>query len=117
MRKALGISGVHTEIYAWRHAGDTVYQKGVQIDLILDRADNVINICEMKYAKGRYLLDKDTLESLSEKAEVFRAVSRTRKAIHLTMVTSNGLVDNAYANQIKSNPIQSKITLAELFAE
>ena len=76
------------------------------------RADNVINICEMKYAKGRYLLDKDTQGALSEKAEVFRVVSRTRKAIHLTMVTSNGLVDNAYANQI-----QSKITLEELFAE
>ena len=112
MRKALGIAGVHTEIYAWRHAGDSVYPKGAQIDLILDRADNVMNICEMKYAKGRYLLDKDTLENLSEKAEVFRTVSKTRKAIHLTMVTSNGLVNNAYANQI-----QSEITLEDLFKE
>ena len=66
----------------------------------------------MKYSNGRYLLDKETLESLNEKIEVFRAVSKTRKALHLTMVTSNGLVDNAYANQI-----QSEITLADLFAE
>ena len=112
MRKALGIAGVHTEIYAWRHAADAVYPKGAQIDLILDRADNVINICEMKYAKGRYLLDKETLDDLNEKAEVFRAVSKTGKAIHLTMVTSNGLVANAYANQIPS-----EITLADLFSE
>ena len=112
MRKALGIAGVHTEIYAWRHVGDDIYPKGAQIDLILDRADNVINICEMKYTKGRYLLDKDTLEELNEKDEVFRAVSKTRKAVHLTMVTSNGLVDNAYSKQI-----QSEITLADLFAE
>ena len=112
MRKALGIAGVYTEIYAWRHVGDDIYPKGAQIDLILDRADNVINICEMKYTKGRYLLDKDTLEELNEKAEVFRAVSKTRKAMHLTMVTSNGLVDNAYSKQI-----QSEITLADLFEE
>ena len=112
MRKALGIAGIHTEIYAWRHVADDVYPKGAQIDLILDRADNVINICEMKYDKGRYLLDKNTLEALSEKTEVFRIVSKTRKAIHLTMITSNGLVNNAYANQI-----QSQITLADLFAE
>ena len=112
MLKALEIAGLHTEIYAWRHTGDSIYPKGAQIDLILDRADNVINICEMKYSNGRYLLDKETLESLNEKIEVFRAVSKTRKALHLTMVTSNGLVDNAYANQI-----QSEITLADLFAE
>ena len=112
MLKALEIAGLHTEIYAWRHTGDSIYPRGAQIDLILDRADNVINICEMKYSNGRYLLDKETLESLNEKIEVFRAVSKTRKALHLTMVTSNGLVDNAYANQI-----QSEITLADLFAE
>ena len=86
--------------------------QGAQIDLLLDRADNVINVCEMKYAKGRYLLDKDTLEGLEEKAEVFRAVSKTRKAVHLTMVTSSGLVRNAYANQI-----QSTVTLDDLFVE
>ena len=112
MRKALGIAGVHTEIYAWRHVGDAIYPKGAQIDLILDRADNVINICEMKYTKGRYLLDKDSLEELNEKAEVFSVVSKTRKAMHLTMVTANGLVDNAYSKQI-----QSEITLADLFSE
>ncbi len=112
MRKALGIAGVHTEIYAWWHVGDAVYPKGAQIDLILDRADNVLNICEMKYTKGRYLLDKDSLEELNEKAEVFSAVSKTRKAIHLTMVTSNGLVDNAYSKQI-----QSEITLRDFFTE
>lgn len=72
----------------------------------------MINVCEMKYAKGRYLLDKDALENLEEKAEVFRAVSKTRKAVHLTMVTSSGLVRNAYANQI-----QSEVTLDDLFAE
>ena len=97
IRKALGIVGVHTEIYAWRHSADETYPHGAQIDLLLDRADNVINVCEMKYAKGRY---------------VFRAVSKTRKAVHLTMVTSVGLVRNAYANQV-----QSEVTLDDLFAE
>ena len=112
IRKALGIVGVHTEIYAWRHSADETYPHGAQIDLLLDRADNVINVCEMKYAKGRYLLEKDALENLEEKVEVFRTVSKTRKAVHLTMVTSAGLVRNAYANQV-----QSEVTLDDLFAE
>ena len=112
MRTALGIAGIHTEIYAWRHAADDVYPVGAQIDLLLDRADNVINICEMKFTQGRFSIDKATMQKLEDKAEVFRAVSKTSKAIHLTMVTANGLVRNAYANQI-----QSEITLDDLFAQ
>ena len=65
----------------------------------------------MKYAKGRYLLEKDALENLEEKVEVFRTVSKTRKAVHLTMVTAAGLVRNAYANQV-----QSEVTLDDLLA-
>ena len=112
IRKALGIAGVHTEAYAWRHVGNDVHPQGVQIDLLLDRADNVINICEMKFAQGPFVIDKATAGELSVKAETFRAVSRTRKAIHLTMVTSEGLVRNAYNNRI-----QSDITLDDLFAD
>ena len=98
IRKALGISGVHTEIYAWQHkAQDSkkycLYTPSVK-QLILS------------------LIIFPRLENLEEKVEVFRAVSKTRKAVHLTMVTSAGLVRNAYANQV-----QSEVTLDDLFAE
>ena len=110
MRSALGIAGVHTETYAWRHTGDDIHPKGTQIDLLLDRSDNVINICEMKYSRGTYSIDATTSEQLSEKAEIFRAVSNTNKAIHITMVTTNGVTNNMY-----KNTIQSEITLDDLF--
>jgi len=111
MRNALRIGGVHTEAYAWRHAGDEVYPVGAQIDLLLDRADNVINVCEMKYAQDQYSIDAKTAASLSQKLETFRCVSKTRKALHLTLVTSSGLVHNAYWNSV-----QAEVTLDDLFA-
>lgn len=111
IKKALGIWGIHTEAFSWRHAPNDVYPTGTQIDLLLDRADNVINLCEMKYSQGPFAIDAETAQNLSAKAETFRSVTKSRKAIHLTMVTSSGLVKNAYRNQI-----QAEISLDDLFA-
>ena len=110
MRNALGIRGVHMETYGWRHEGNDVYPKGVQIDLILDRADNVINICEMKYSNGEYSIDSDTADELIRKAETFKSITGTSKAVHITLVTSKGIAVNAYFDTI-----QSQITLDDLF--
>ena len=52
MKKALGISGVVTEEYAWRHIAEGEDDKGAQIDLVIDRSDGVVNLCEMKYSRG-----------------------------------------------------------------
>ena len=111
MRDALKIGGVRTEAFAWRHVGDEVHPDGAQIDLLLDRADNVINVCEMKYAQGLYAIEAKTAEGLAQKMETFRSVTKTRKALHLTMVTSNGLVHNAYWGSV-----QAEVTLDDLFA-
>lgn len=93
-------------------AGDDVYPTGAQIDLLLERADNVINICEMKYSSGPFAIDKAMDSDLAAKVETFRAVSKTQKAIHLTFVTSRGLVRNSYWNDV-----QSEVTLDDLFKE
>ena len=111
IRRALGVGAVHVEAYGWSFRGDATYPDGVQIDLILDRADNVINVCEMKYAAGAYAIDKATARSLEQKVETFRGVTKTRKAIHLTMVTANGVLKNAYSGRV-----QSEVTLNDLFA-
>lgn len=110
MKAALGIGGVLTNVHAWHHAPDDVYPFGVQIDLLLDRADNVINVCEMKYFAGPYAIDKAADADFERKLETFRAVTKTEKAVHLTLVTSRGLVRNAYANAV-----QSEVTLDDLF--
>ncbi len=110
IRRALGVGAVHVEAYGWSFRGDATYPDGVQIDLILDRADNVINVCEMKYAAGAYAIDKATVRSLEQKVGTFRGVTKTRKAIHLTLVTANGVLKNAYSGRV-----QSEVTLNDLF--
>ena len=110
IKAALGISGVLTNVYSWYHVADSVYPTRTQIDLLLDRADNVINLCEMKYTSGPYAIDKAVDSLLATKVETFRTLSKTQKAIHVTFVTSRGLVRNSYWNDV-----QSEVTLDDLF--
>ena len=110
IRKALGVGGVHVGMSAWRHVGDAVYPQGAQIDLLIDRSDNVINVCEMKYSAAAYALDKKEADRLVTRMETFRVVSKTKKALHLTLVTPGGVVHNSYWHRI-----QSTVTLDDLF--
>ena len=112
IRKALGIAAVHTEVYGWRHKGDETYPNGAQVDLLLDRADNVINVCEIKYCETPFAIDKRYDSELANKLTTFKGVTRTSKAVHLTMVTAGGLVHNAYWNRV-----QSEVVLDDLFGE
>ena len=111
IKRALQIGGVKTGICSWRHVADETYGKGAQIDLMIDRADNVTNICEIKYSSGKYTLSKDDCENIDNKIDAFKAVSETTKSIHLTIITANGLSENAYARKA-----QSVLTLDDLFA-
>ena len=112
IRKALGIDVIHVEAYGWSFRGDDAYPDGVQIDLVLDRADNIINLCEMKYSRSVFAIDKECDGILSRKAATFAGVTKTRKALHQTIVTANGLMRNGYSGRI-----QSEVTLDDLFRE
>ena len=101
---------IHVEAYGWSFKGDETYPNGVQIDLVLERADNVINICEMKYSANVYAIDKAYDSALGRKIATFAGVTGTRKAIHLTLVTANGLLRNQYSGRV-----QSEVVLADLF--
>jgi hypothetical protein len=103
----LGISGVLTEAYSWR---SKTSGPGAQVDLVIDRADQIINLCEMKYASTEYSIDKKTDLALRSKKAAFLAETRTRKAAHTTMITTYGLKRNDYAAAI---PFQ--LTLDDLF--
>lgn len=103
----LGISGVSTNVASWRSQDS---DPGAQIDLLLDRGDNVINLCEMKYAGAEFVIDKKYDGSLRNKKETFTRESATRKAVHLTMVTTYGVKKNEY-----SGLIQSEVKMDDLF--
>lgn len=111
IKKKLGISGIISSVNSWRVSANEEHE-GAQIDLLIDRNDKVINICEMKYSDCAFALTAKNYEDLRRKVSVFNTVTNNRKTIHLTMITSFGITHNAYANQI-----QSQVTLDDLFLE
>lgn len=111
IKKALGISGVYSIAYAWRHEADECYPKGVQIDLVLDRADRIVNVCEMKFTSGPYAIDKSAAENLRAKVEAFAAATKTRKGIQLVVISAEGLAKTMYSGMINRS-----VTLDDLFS-
>lgn len=109
IRIALGISGVATNVCSWN--GFDEKGRRAQIDLLLDRNDRVITLCEMKFADEVYALTKKDMESIKHKRAALRFATGTRRAVHLTVVTTEGLARNSYRNEI-----QKELTLDALFA-
>jgi len=112
IKAALGIAGVRTSISTWSHRADETYPEGAQIDLLIDRADGIINICEMKFCSGTFAIDKSYSKALANKVQAFRTVTGTKKGLHLTLVTLEGVMHNSYWNDV-----QSEVTLDDLFKE
>lgn len=99
IKKKLGISGVMTEVSCWAKQGDTE-KDGAQIDMLIDRRDRVINVCEIKFSTGQYEIDKKTDENLKKKVAVFRDSTKTNKTLTVTMLTTYGIKRNIYSNYI-----------------
>ena len=111
IRKKLGISGVLTDECSWRCSEDR--EKGLygsQIDLVIDRRDRVVNLCEMKYSTLDFTISKEYDRKLKEKVNDFKVSTKTKSSIHLTIVTTYGLQKNQYAGHV-----QSVVTADDLF--
>lgn len=105
MKEALRIGAVLTNEYAWRNPS-------AQIDLLIDRADGIINVCEMKYSGSEYALDEKDDEAMRNRRQQLKVETGTRKAMHSTFVTVYGVKENAY-----SRNVQSFVSLKDLFRE
>lgn len=113
IKRKLGIEGVLTNEYSWRYAGDkTVGMPGAQIDLLLDRNDGIIDLCEMKYSSQEYAITESYAKELVQRRNVFAQVTKSRKALHTVIVTTVGLARNAFFGEI-----QNEVGLNDLFAE
>ena len=111
IRRKLGISGVLTDECSWQCASDP--DKGVyssQVDLVIDRRDRVVNLCEMKYSVLDFTISKEYDRRLREKISDFKNVTKTKSSIHLTIVTTYGLKQNQYAGHV-----QAIVTAEDLF--
>lgn len=107
IKRALGIEGVSTQISSYS-VPDNDESDGFQIDMLIDRADRIINVCEMKFVNGDFTVDKSYHRKLTNRLLTFR--QNEKKSIHSTLVTTYGISQNEY-----SSIFQNCISLDELF--
>jgi hypothetical protein len=112
IKKGLGIQGIESEDSNWRFVpGKGIREKGAQIDLLIDRKDRCINLCEMKFYTSEFSIDKPYASELEQKLEVFQKKTRTKKTLFLTMITSYGIKKNEHSERL----IQKSLTMDVLF--
>lgn len=109
IKQALGIAGVQAEVSSWHYAGNE-NTPGAQIDMLITRRDKVINLCEMKYSSFEYEITPRYNRELRARCSIFRSVTKTRYALHTTMITPWGLKQNA-----NIGVIDQTIVLNQLF--
>jgi uncharacterized protein len=108
IKQALGINGVQSSASSWL-GSDGVSQ--AQVDLVIDRRDHAINLCEMKFSINTFVIDKSYAEDLQRKVGVFKTATETRKSVFLTLITTFGLAKNEYAGSL----VQKSLTMDALF--
>lgn len=109
---AASISSVHSWIYKAPKdpsTGKTIY-KGAQIDLLIDREDDTINLCEMKYTRAPYVISDSEYQNIQYRREAFIRETKTEKSVLVTMITSFGLAPGG-----NSDDIHCQLTMADLF--
>lgn len=111
IKMKLGITGIASSEYAWKcHGNKGENIKGFQIDLLIDRSDGIIDLCEIKDYKNPFPISEEYSRELERRRKIFSAVTGTKSAVHTVMITSDGLVHNE-----QWNDIQNVVTLDDLF--
>ena len=105
--RALRLDAIHTEFYSWRSRQGN---PGAQIDIVIDRSDNVITTCEVKYSKGEYLLKKAEYDRMLNRISTFTDEKKGRKAVQPVVITTFGIKKNEY-----SDIFQRALTMDDLF--
>lgn len=111
LKRALGIEAVETQESTWQHRADDEHDRGAQIDLVIDRKDATINLCEMKFSESEFVVDKRYAAELRSKRDVFQRETATRKATIITMVTTYGVRDNAWRREV----VDKELDMGALF--
>lgn len=109
IKQALQIGGVKTSVSSWSVRGDDACE-GCQIDLLLFRADNVVNLCEMKFAGQAYTIDKDEEAKLRHRIACLKETLSAKHTVHLTMITTYGVAQGKH-----SGIVQKEVVMDDLF--
>lgn len=112
IRRALGIQVIQVDVSPWHYVPENKGEKGAQIDMLINRSDRIINLCEMKFCVNDYRIDKAADANLRNKIQVLMDNVRGRRAIHPVIVTTYGLAKNEYSSRI-----QNVVTMEDLFQD
>ncbi len=110
IKTALGISGIYSETAIWKSRGNSS-NDAAQIDLIIDRRDNCINLCEIKFYENKFILDKRYAAALQQKKRIFKEETKTRKQLFITLLTTTGIQSNEHSLGL----IDQHLTIDNLF--
>lgn len=114
IKLALGLQNIGCKTANWSFNPNKQNKSGAQIDLLFDRADDAITICEIKYVdQNQFKIDKDYAKNLLNKIDVFKDETHTKKSVFLALITTFGLTANLYSEDL----IQQAVTLDDLFVE
>ena len=109
IQKAIGVAGVITSAESWR---SDFSDPGAQIDLLINRNDNVISLCEMKFSDTEFAITKKLAQEIRNKRNAFIEETETKKAVHIALITPVGLKRNVYYDIV-----QSVVTAADLLKD
>lgn len=109
IKSTLGISGVKTECYSWYNSEDDKNER-VQIDMVIERADKITNLCEIKYTNEPFEIDASYEQQLIRKRDVFKKKTGTSQELKIVMISAKGLSGKAHTSYISDI-----ITLDDLF--
>ena len=118
IKQKLGISGIATAASSWRYVppkkkeNEERTEKGTQIDLLIDRGDRVINLCEMKFSVKPYIITDNYEKNLRDRMSVFQEKTKTTKTIVHTFVTTFGV-----AGGMGRSIVNSEVTMEDLFVQ
>ena len=106
VRAALGVSGVSAEVFSWFSKAKEKAPKarGAQIDMLIDRADKTINVCEMKFWSTPYLMSAKDEEDIERRVSALRRETGTDKQVIVTLITTKGLVRNRRTSERRAKP-------------
>lgn len=109
IKSALGISGIQCEVNSYLHRKNNNYHKGFQIDLLIDRRDDVLTICEMKFYSDEYRITSDYAKKIHTRKEGLKALTSPKKHVEVVFISSFGLVNNEQKNDYVDHDLSMDI--------
>ena len=110
LKQGLRIAGINSIAGSWVEKG---VENGAQIDLLIDRDDNVINLCEIKFYNTKFTIDKKLAAEIANKVNVFSTKTKTKKSVFVTFISTYGL----NINELKNQWVQNELTMEHLFVD